>query len=369
MVLAVNGSSEIASYLIVLLFLVSLMMNFTDIPQRIQLQRFSSFVRKKLYVLEEMEADARRKAITYMSSTGIKEPSKVLEGFVDNFFVIRPVEIEPTDIIRRFKHLIRVREASVRDYVRRILDGADRSIQYSVETVLEVVSILRLLNKVIRHYLEIGLKYNNWILMMQLAIQMPELMEIAKAYTVSLDAFTSGIPIGDSVGPMVAKMLVRWREPEREISEGTDLYETEIDGRRVYVIKASGPGSNVGWPGEALEKLVEELGGAVDRIITVDAALKLESEESGEIAYGTGAAIGDIGPEKIAMERVASKHSVPLDAVVIKMSEIEALSPLTKRVYDGVLKSYELVLRLIKERVREGGTVIVVGVGNTVGVK
>ncbi|MCS7098724.1 MAG: DUF1512 family protein, partial [Sulfolobales archaeon] len=115
-----SGSSEIASYLIVLLFLVSLLMNFTDIPQRIQLQRFSSFVRRKLYALEEMEVDARRKSVAYMSSVGIREPSKILEGFIDNFFLIRPVEIEPTDIIRRFKHLIRVRESSVREYVRRV---------------------------------------------------------------------------------------------------------------------------------------------------------------------------------------------------------------------------------------------------------
>ena len=364
-----NGSGDVATYLIVLLFLASLMMNFTDIPQRIQLQRFSSFVRKKLYALEELEADARRKAIAYMSNSGVREPSKVLDGFVDNFFVIRPVEMEPTDVIRRLKHLIRTREASVREYVRRVLDGAERSVQYSVETVLEVVGVLRSLNKLIRHYLELGLKYNNWILMMQLAIQMPEIVELAKAYAASLDAFTSGIPIGDGVGPMVAKMLVKWKEPEREIAEGVDLYRTEIDGRRVYVIKASGPGSNVGWPGEALEKLVEELGGAVDRIITVDAALKLESEESGEVAYGTGAAIGDVGPEKIAMERVASKYSIPLDAVVVKMSEVEALSPLTKKIYNGILKSHELVLRIIREKVREGGTVVVVGVGNTVGVK
>lgn len=364
-----NGSGEIASYLIVLLFLASLLMNFTDIPQRIQLHRFSSFVRRKLYALEEMEADARRKAIAYMSSSGIREPSKVLEGFVDNFFLIRPVDIEPVDIIRRFKHLIRVRESSVREYVRKVLDGAERSIQYSVETVLEVVSVLRLLNKLVRHYLELGLKYNNWILVMQLAIQMPELVEVAKAYTSSIDAFTSGIPIGDSVGPLVAKMLAGWREPAREISEGTDLYETEIEGRRVYVIKASGPGSNVGWPGEALERLIEELGGTVDRIITVDAALKLESEESGEVAYGTGAAIGDIGPEKIAMERIASKYSIPLDAVVVKMSEVEALSPLTKKIYEGAVRSYEMVRRVIVEKVRDGGIAVVVGVGNTVGVK
>jgi hypothetical protein len=365
----VEGVDNIVSYLIVLLFLASFIMNFTDIPQRIQLQRYSSFVRRKLYQLEELEADARRKAVSYMSSLGVGEPAKVLEGFVDNFFLIRPVELEPVDIIRRYKHLIRTRESSVRDYVRAVLGGVERSIQYSVETVLEVVGVIRLVNKLVRHYLELGLKYNNWILVMQLAIQMPEIVELTKAYANSLSAFTLGVPIGDSVGPLVAKMLSKWDEPSREVIEGTDLYEVEIEGRKVYIIKASGPGSNVGWPGEALEKVVEEVGGSIDRIITVDAALKLESEESGEVAYGTGAAIGDIGPEKIAIERVASKYSIPLDAVVVKMSEVEALSPLSKKLYEAAVRAYEEVLRVIRDKVREGGRVVVVGVGNTVGVR
>jgi len=365
----VEGGNNIVSYLIVLLFLASFIMNFTDIPQRIQLQRYSSFVRRKIYQLEELEVDARRKAVSYMSSLGVSEPAKVLEGFISNFFLIRPVELEPTDIIRRYKHLIRTRESSVRDYVRTVLGRVERSIQHSVETVLEVVGVIRLINKLVRHYLELGLKYNNWILVMQLAIQMPEIVELTKAYANSLNAFTSGLPIGDSVGPLVAKIISNWGEPSREVIEGTDLYEVEVEGRKVYVIKASGPGSNVGWPGEALERVIEEIGGPVDRIITVDAALKLESEETGEVAYGTGAAIGDVGPEKIAMERVASKYSIPLDAVVVKMSEVEALSPLSRKLYEATVRAYEEVLRIIREKVKEGGRVIVIGVGNTVGVR
>ncbi len=367
-----DGSGETAPYLLYLL-LINLVMIFlfwfTDLPQRIQLQRFASFVRGKLYVLEEMEAGARRKAVAYLGTVGVREPSKVIEGFVDNFFFIWPVGIEPTDIIRRLRHLIRTRESSVRDYVKRVLDSAERSVQYSVETVLEVVSVLRLLNKLVRHYLELGLKYNNLILLQYLVFQMPEIVEMARAYANSVDAFASGVPIGDGVGPLVAKMLVEWREPQREIVEGTDLYEVEVGGRRVYAIKASGPGSNVGWPGEALEKLVGELGGAVDRIITVDAALKLESEESGEVVYGTGAAIGDLGPEKIAIERIAESYSIPLDAILVKMSEAEALGPFTKKIYESVVKAYEMVRRTIVEKVKEGGTVVIVGVGNTVGIR
>ncbi|MEM3923818.1 MAG: DUF1512 family protein [Zestosphaera sp.] len=135
------------------------------------------------------------------------------------------------------------------------------------------------------------------------------------------------------------------------------------------VIKAKGPGPTVGWPGEALEKLVESLECKISRVITIDAALKLESEKSGDVAYGVGAAIGDLGPEKIAMERITSKCSVPLDAVVVKMSNEEAINTMTKQIYEGVVKAADVVKNIILNKTREGETVVVVGVGNTLGIE
>ncbi|MEM1703405.1 MAG: DUF1512 family protein, partial [Zestosphaera sp.] len=132
---------------------------------------------------------------------------------------------------------------------------------------------------------------------------------------------------------------------------------------------AKGPGPTVGWPGEALEKLVESLECKISRVITIDAALKLESEKSGDVAYGVGAAIGDLGPEKIAMERITSKCSVPLDAVVVKMSNEEAINTMTKQIYEGVVKAADVVKNIILNKTREGETVVVVGVGNTLGIE
>ncbi|OYT44396.1 MAG: hypothetical protein B6U85_10100, partial [Desulfurococcales archaeon ex4484_42] len=98
-------------------------------------------------------------------------------------------------------------------------------------------------------------------------------------------------------------------------------------------------------------------------------ALKLESESTGEVAYGVGAAIGDPGPEKIAIERVATKYSIPLEAVVIKMSEAEAINAMTKDVYEGVRKAIDIVRKIIEEKVGIGENVIIVGIGNTVGIR
>ncbi|MCD6340608.1 MAG: DUF1512 domain-containing protein [Desulfurococcales archaeon] len=362
-----DGSSDWASTLLVLLILTSLFLNFTDIPQKMQLWRWASFIRKRLYQLSEIENESRRRAIAYLSKLGVSNPREFMENFLDNFFVIEPVSKEPTDIIRRLKHLLRVRNAAVKAYVSERLGNIELWKRNNTEVLLEIVSVIRLINKIVRHYFQLGLKYSNWVLVMQLALEMPQILRLVRSYNEAIDAFLKGTPVGDGVGPLVARHFIGNAKPE-EVAEETDLYITEFEGRKLYIIKARGPGATVGWPGEAVEKVVERLGGKVARIITVDAALRLESEETGEVAYGVGAAIGDPGPEKIAIERTATKYSIPLEAVVVKMSDAEALNTMTKKVYEGVQRAVEIVKKIIREKVREGESVILVGIGNTVGI-
>ncbi len=364
-----DGAGDWASILLVLLIATSLLLNFTDIPQKMQLWRWASYIRKRLYQLAVIEDESRRKIISYLSKLKVKNPKSVVDNFIDNFFLIRPVDIEPTDIIKRLRHLIRTRDRSVRVYVSEVLKDVkiEEWRKRNVEVLLEVTSVITSINKIVKHYFQLGLKFNNWILVMQLALEMPLILRLVKAYADAMDAFIKGTPIGDGAGPLVVRNLIGSSKPV-EIVEDTDLYESEFEDRRLIVIKARGPGSNVGWPGEALEKVIEKYGNDVSRIITVDAALKLESEETGEVAYGVGAAIGDPGPEKIAIERVATKYSIPLDAVVIKMSEVEAINTMNEKVYKGVMKAVEIVKRVIKEKVPAKSKVIVIGVGNSVGI-
>ena len=355
------------STLLVLLILGSYFLSFTELPQKMQLWRYSSFIRKKIVQLTEIEEDSKRKTLKYFKNLGLKSPNKVLEGFIDNFFLISPVDIEPTDIIKRLRHLLRGRDESVRAYVKEMLKGKDEITLQNSEVLLEITSVLALINKIIKHYYKLGLKYNNWILMMQLALELQQIVNLAKSYDDAMDAFIKGLPIGDGAGPLVAYYLKGSSKP-REIAKETVVYDSTIEGRKLYIIKAKGPGSTVGYPGEALERLVEELKGKVSKIITVDAALKLESESTGEVAHGIGAAIGDPGPEKIAIERVATKYSIPLEAIVIKMSNEEAIKAMSKQIYDGVSKAFELVRQAVLNGVKEGETVVIAGIGNTVGI-
>jgi hypothetical protein len=205
------------------------------------------------------------------------------------------------------------------------------------------------------------------MLLMQLVMILPIIMKELEALKKAVEPFKLGIPIGDSAGPMVVSMFAP-NDKRIPVVEETVYIEKEFEGRKLYLVKAEGPGGTVGRPGEAIEKIISSLDCGVSAIITVDAALKLEGEESGSIAEGVGAAIGDPGPEKIRFERVAAKYGIALRDVIVKMSIEEAIKAMTKQIYDGVEKAVQMVSSIIRSESKPGDTVVVVGVGNTIGV-
>ena len=103
----------------------------------------------------------------------------------------------------------------------------------------------------------------------------------------------------------------------------------------------------------------------VSALIMVDAALKLEGEKTSEIAEGIGAAIG---VEKYRIEAQAVKAGVPMYAVVVKQSLIDAISVMLKEIAEASDKAVAVAQIIIKEKTKEGDTVLIVGVGNTLGV-
>ncbi|RLF88448.1 DUF1512 domain-containing protein, partial [Thermococci archaeon] len=107
--------------------------------------------------------------------------------------------------------------------------------------------------------------------------------------------------------------------------------------------------------------------GKISRIITVDAALKLEGEETGSVNEGVGVAMGGPGVQRWKIEKLAAEMGIPIDAIAIKMSEKEAISPMKKKIFDSIEEARESILRAIK-RAPLGSRVIVVGVGNTCGI-
>ena len=355
------------SQLLLLLIFIAL---FMGLNQRIQIYMWSRDIRAKLVVLQGMAEEARKKTLDYMVANGAKNPESLLSRILD-FFVIMPVDIEPVDIIKRLDHLINVRRRRFKEEFEAALPEADPVARSKAETAAEIAGALNLIYKVVRHLLITGEKTRNWILIMQLQLLMPMIMKIADTYRKALNDFLKGVPIGDAAGPIVALRLAGPEARWEQVDDETVAAEVDFEGRRLVLVKAEGPMSTVGKPGAATEKVVKKLieeGRKPGLIITVDAALKLEGEETGSVAEGVGAAIGDIGPEKIRFERIAAEHGIPLRAVIVKMSMEEAILAMNKKIFQGVEKAVERVKDIIRRETRPGDTVVVIGVGNRAGV-
>ena len=54
--------------------------------------------------------------------------------------------------------------------------------------------------------------------------------------------------------------------------------------------------------------------------------------------------------------------------MIIKEDIGDAVSPMRKEVFDATEVALERVKRVIKEKTKEGDTVIIAGIGNTIGV-
>lgn len=202
----------------------------------------------------------------------------------------------------------------------------------------------------------------------QVQMQLPAIMEEAEAYLSFLDAFKQDKPIGDGAGALTASKIMAGQE-RREIAKEMVVAETAIDGRRVLVTKAKGPGGAVGKVGDAVSNLIEANVGKVRLVVMVDAGLKLEGEEAGEVAEGIGAAIGGIGVDKYKIEEVATKYKVPVYAIIVKESLKEVLAPMNEPISRAVDTVVARLRTVLQERTKEGDTVIVVGVGNTLGIE
>lgn len=371
----ISSSSDLATWIIAISILVSTVLSilaFLGIAQGLQVRIWRNQIEAKLRVLENYRNAVRDEARKKLEKLGAHNSDEVVNTVIE-YFVIEPVSIEPIDIIKRLEKVLRTEEERIEDIVSRSLpkDVSDVD-KKNIVTLLAIANVLNTLYKFVRHILLLGIKTKNAMLVAQLWMMMPFYMRIAKAYFDAAKIINKGIPIGDSAGPLAAYKLMKILRPEagpKEVIKDTIYSVHSFEERRIIIVKARGPGSTVGRPGEAVEKIVnEELEGNIAAIITVDAALKMEGEETGSIAEGTGVAMGDPGPEKIRIERVAVAHGAQLYAIAIKMGLEEAITAIKKEIIDGVEKAVDRVKKLILETTKPGDTVIVVGVGNTLGV-
>lgn len=287
------------------------------------------------------------------------------------FIIIEPIANEPTGLMRTLKLLVTSYNEKLESSIRAILPNIDRALMQNVVDAVDGLRELNFIYKVVMHYYRLSNKYKNPYLMMQVYMLLPILREYVNALNSAILTFLKGQPVGDAAGPLTVYRFMKSCSSLEEISHNVkDTYIgfCNFEDRKVYLIKARGPGGTVGNLDDAVSYLIESIGVKPKIIITVDAALKLEGEKTGSISEGVGVAMGGIGVERFNIERTASKYDIPLYAVLIKMGMPEALSAMPKEVESAVNEAVERVKRVIRESVRAGEEVLLIGVGNTGGV-
>ena len=336
--------------------------------QKVQVWMMLREIESAVIRLKSMKEDARRLAIVTIKETSAidTDPTPRIDHFLE-YFMILPTDLDPGGVVPKIEHVVDVREQRFRDEVKMLAPSAEESIVNNIEGVIEVALGLNQIYRIINHYYLLGKKTMSLYVIMQIQMQLPQIIEIAESYSAAVKAFAEGQPIGDGAGALVAaKMLQGY--PSRDIAKETIVAERIFEGRKLYIIKAKGAGSTVGKPGDAVKKVIEENNGKVKMVIMIDAAGKLEGEKSGGTSEGTGAAIGGIGVEKFIIEEILVKHKIPIHAVIVKESIREAVAPMTKEIFEGTSVALARVRRIIKEGTVEDDTIIVAGIGNTVGI-
>jgi hypothetical protein len=340
--------------------------------QKLQSRVILGEISKSLAKLKTMREHARKEAIDYiktaikMSSTTLSDPAVGVDRFLE-YFTILPVDLDPNGLVRKLDHVMRTRDDRVRAEIKKLCLGAGDKEISKIENILEAATALNLIYKVVRHYYLMGKRTTSMFILVQLQMVMPLLLEEAEALQKAISAFKRGLPIGDGIGPMIVGKMMFGKE--KKIAAKETIYsEDEYKGRKLYLLKAEGPAGTVGRPGEAISRLVGDMGIKIDTVIMIDAALKLEGEKTGDVAEGIGAAIGGIGVEKYQVEEVATRFSIPIYAVIVKQSVQDAITIMRKEIADAFEKVTNTVYSVIEDRTSEGQSVMVIGIGNTIGV-
>lgn len=314
-------------------------------------------------VIQLEEIAKKSKNTVYKSIPDRKKIKKALNSFME-FFAITPVETDPYGIMKKIDHVVRNSDHRFKYFVKQIAPSFSKEQKMNLKNALAGAMTTYQIAKVARHFLEITKKYKLIQLALILQMQLPLIARISKAASKATESFVKGMPIGDGIGPLVIASMIKGKVRTFKDEEFV-VSETKIRGRKVLVAKADGPGGTTGYPGKLLQKLFKKK--KIKRIITIDAGLRLEGEKTGAIAQGVGVAIGGIGVDRYEIEEIAVRNNIPLDAVVIKVSDEEALMPMKKEIVNSVHNAIEAIKETV-DRAKKNEKIIILGVGNTCGI-
>lgn len=376
------GMGEESNPLMMLVWILPVIL-FVFYGQRIQLYVTSGEIKKAIKKLDAYRSESRDELLGHLrdvtgspqqpqqqrqppAQAGTDELVGKVSRFID-YITIMPVDMDPSGIVPKVKHVMRTREDVTRRQVGALAPGMADELQGArVQVLLEIASSLHMIHKTVNHMFLTAKRQNNYPLILPLQMALPFVMEQAEALRDATGAFREGHPVGDGIGPMIVGRMMRGLKKE-EAALHTVLARDSYEGRNLLLLKARGPAPVVGRPADAMSYITGS-GQEIHVIIMIDAALKMEGEDSASVSHGFGAAIGGIGTERYEIEEYASGAGIPIFSIVVKESVREAVTIMTEEIAQRADEIAVQLREMIRENAGEGQTVLVIGVGNTAGV-
>lgn len=329
--------------------------------------RVNSSIASYTFEIEAMVNESKKKLVKVCVERGSpdNDPTPAVDNFME-FFVIPPVSLDPTGIMNKFETILDFGEEKFQHMTRTIAPKADDEWRSNIIMTLKATLGINGVAKMVRHNLELSKKTGNLQILIMLQMGLPMIMRLVKAQYEGSNAFSEGKPVGDGIGPLVTGMLMEdISEEDLKFDDELVIGEKEIEGRNITIVRAKGPGARVGKIGKIITTIMEKNG--IKRLITVDAAQKLEGEETGSVAEGVGVVIGGLGVDKWIIEEQMVKQNLQVDAIIVKMGPEEAMCQMTSKILESSKKALEILNNSILQS--EANTkIMIVGVGNSCGI-
>jgi hypothetical protein len=316
------------------------------------------------------------KIVPILPNTDLKEIE-----FLLNFFHIMPNDRDPQGIMDVIERNARLGKRLMIREVKKLLPDLEYTEQLQHSALLSIASELLFLYKFFRHMLKLG-----WYTFMApyQAVELRKMfLEWKDAYMGAYDAFERGVMIGDSIGPMIVTELAdNYSHKGWRLDESTDVYYCNDYINNVVFARAM-----EFTTGDLIQFIKNRKCDDIldfNKIITIDAGLKLLGEDTGSIAKAVGIACGGSGAERRFMEHLG----IDTIAFVVKMWLTEAYGPMNEVVVDhrgkfhkfkdwikrmklqpeNIMKNKRMLIKKINEEIDPSERTLVIGIGNAIGV-
>ncbi len=312
--------------------------------------------------MDELEKNAEEAEQIFLESATDIHPSKLEESMesMKNLVVSPPSDLDPSGMFNKMEHVLDSSENKMKDFVESLDPEADPEQKADNNMAFKGVYGSHQIYVVIRHFKKLIEETKNYQLGGMIQMMLPLYRELSESQKDATEAFSQQVPIGDTIGPIIAARLMD--SEGEEIAEDIVYSEEEFEGNEYIVVKSKGPGARLGKYGDAVEDLADEHD--ISKIFTVDAGMRYEGEDTGTVVDGTGVLMGGPGVEKGKIEQVATDNDIPLHGYIVKQSGPEASMPMHKKIWDA----QERVVENLKDEIQNNaGKIMIVGVGNTCG--